>query len=200
MRSLLLTLLALAFTALLTSPALAEKGPPKLRQLQTMADELGATAELSKDAWTAIKVADRCATQDLNWERAMEPEQQTPIDAMFELLASGVVCWQGAEKKAGKVAEEQPRIAEFVGARARYVEMIRGYYDGFRAKAVGDLNQACKRFKVAVAQAAAGVEAGHGLADRFDQVENKTLALTIDQKIAAVAELITSEYANQKCD
>ncbi len=34
MRSVLLTLLALALTALLTSPALAAKGPPKLKQLQ----------------------------------------------------------------------------------------------------------------------------------------------------------------------
>ncbi len=200
MRSPLTFLLAAVLAASLATPALAAKGPPKLKLLQPLADELGSAAALTDDGWKAIKAVDQCAVQDLNWERAMAPEQMTPIDSMFELLASGVVCWQGAEKKAAKVATEQPRLAELAAARARYVEMVRGYYDGFRAKAAGDNNQTCKRFKVAVNQAAAAVGASRGLVDRFDQVENKTVALTVDQKIAAFAELITSEYANQKCD
>lgn len=200
MRSLLLTLLAFALTAAVVTPALAAKGPPKLKQLQSLADEFLTEGAVSADAWKALKAADRCANQDLLWERAMEPEQMTPIDEMFELLAAGVVCWQGAEMKAAKLTEEQPRLGEIVAARARYAELVRGYYDAFRAKAVGNLTQTCKRFKVAVAQAAAAVDASHGLLDRFDSVENKTLAMTVDQKIGAVAELVTVEYANQKCD
>lgn len=195
----LLSLCLLAAT-LLAVPAHAKKGPPKLKQLQPLADELGKDKELSDDAWKAIKAADRCANQDLVWERAMEAEQQTPIDEMYELLAGGVTCWQTAEKKASKVAEEVPRVGKLAAARGRYVEAMRGFYDGFRAKAVGANNQTCKRFKVAVGQAAAAVEATTGLADQFGEVENKKTAMIVEQKAAAIAELIGSEYENQKCD
>lgn len=193
-------LIAVCFLASAASPALAKKGPPKLKQLQGLVDEIGKDKELSDDAWKAIKAADRCANSDLIWERAMEPEQQTPIDMMFEQLASGVTCWQGAEKKAAKAAEELPRLSAFVVARARYVEAMRGFYDAFRAKAVGDINQTCKRFRVAVTQAAAAVESSEGLQDKFGEVDNKTLALTIEQKSAGIAGVISSEYENQNCN
>ena len=193
-------LLAIALAAGAVTPALAAKGPPKLKLLQPLADELAAGGELSDDGWKAIKAADRCAEQDQGWERAMAPEQQTGIDVMFELLASGVVCWQGAEKKAGKVAAELPRLSLYVTASARYVESMRGFYDAYRAKAVGDNNQTCKRFKVAVTQGAAAVESSAGLQDHFGEAENKVLAATVEQKAIGVAGLITAEHEHQQCD
>ena len=33
-------------------------------------------------------------------------ENCEPLTQIYEMLAGAVVCWQGAEKKAGKVAEE----------------------------------------------------------------------------------------------
>ncbi|MCO4772804.1 MAG: hypothetical protein KDA24_22420 [Deltaproteobacteria bacterium] len=186
------------FALLLAVPASAEKGPPKLKQLTPMLVDLGEAP--SDEALKAIKVADRCAKADRTWMRAMEPEQQVGIDELHELLAAPVTCWQGAAKKGAKAGDSYAPILKYVEAQALYVQTLRAYIFALQAKYIGDRLNSCKRFKLAIKEAAAATSSTEGVVDGFTNVEAKTLAAQQSQNIVGMGATIADEFSTQKCD
>ena len=186
------------FAVCIAGPAAAEKGPPKLRVLTPMLAELGEAP--SDDALKALKVADRCANQDKTWEQAMRPEQQTGIDAIFELLAAPVTCWQGADKKSAKAGDGFQPVARYVAAQRGYVQAMRAYIFALQARFLGDQLNGCKRFKIAIAESATASTASEGLVEAFSSVEAKTIAATTAQNAMGIAQMITDEYEKMSCN
>lgn len=186
------------FAVCIAGPAAAEKGPPKLKVLTPMLGELGEAP--SDDALKALKVADRCANQDKTWEQAMRPEQQTGIDAIFELLAAPVTCWQGADKKSSKAGDGFQPVARYVAAQRGYVQAMRAYIFALQARFLGDQLNGCKRFKIAIAESATASTASEGLVEAFSSVEAKTIAATTAQNAMGIAQMITDEYEKMSCN
>jgi len=193
-----ITLLAL-LSLLIALPALAAKKEPKpLKQLQPLVDETALVGPVSKDAFKALRYADRCLTSDKNWERAQQ--NQVPINQFYEMLSSAVVCWQTAEKKLGKVGESVVTAGLWVSARARYMEAFRAYVWGVDAKQSGKRNQVCRRLKEATTLAVAANEASSGIVDKFTDANAKGLAMAADQLSEQLGAQIATEFSNQKCD
>jgi hypothetical protein len=179
-------------------PSLAAKGPPKLKELGPMQVELGDA--LSDDSWKGLKAADRCANADRTWMRAMEPEQQNGIDALVEMMAAPVTCWQGAEKKVEKAGDELASVLAYTSAQKHYVESLRAYLFAVQAKVMGDQLNGCKRFKLAIVEAAEATTATEGLVERFTSVESKTLAAQLAENTRGMGATLATEYASLKCD
>lgn len=182
----------------LAAPASAEKGPPKLKMIGSMQAELG--DDLSADTWKALKAADRCANSDKTWLNAMRSEQLTGLDSLYEMMASPVTCWQNAEKKAAKAGDQIGAVATYVTAQKHYVQTMRAYVWALQAKALGDQLSGCKRFRVAISEAADGVTASEGLLDMFSSVEAKTLVGQLIENVRGMGATITETYASVKCD
>jgi len=190
--------LTLVLSAAVALPAGAAK-PVKWKMLGPMAAEVGGEA-LADDDLKAMKAADRCANADKTWMRAMEPEQLTGIDELHEMLAAPVTCWSQAAKKAGKASESLAPVAAYAGAQMAYSKTLREYMFALQAKAIGDRLNACKRFKIAIAEAAKATEAVEGVVDGFTTVEAKTIAAEQAQNIKGVVDTVADEFSTQKCN
>jgi len=192
--------LVFLLAAVLLVPASATAKPkdrPKL--LQPLEDELTAKGELSKDLSKLLKVGEFCMSDDKRWDKAMS-DGQTSISIIREMLIDSVVCWQRAEKKAGKLGEAASPAAEYYAARARYMETFRSFIWAIEAKNVQDRLSVCKRLKTAMDEAGAANTAADGLADKFTTEDGKVLALATMQTSKGLGEQITDEYANQRCE
>ena len=197
-RRLLLSLLAVSL--LLPGFALAKKKTPKPLVLEPIAAELRVGgAELSKNQTKALKVAGRCLQDDALWARALENRE--PLTQIYEMLSGSVVCWQGAEKKAGKVSEEFGAAKSFITARARYIETLRSFYFalGEKFRAGADHDRLCDRLRTAVGEAAAANSIGADLQQKFNGDGAKLLAAQLDADIRGIGEQVAAEFKNQKC-
>lgn len=192
------TLAVLLLASAIALPAGAAK-PVKWKELGPMAAEVGGEA-LADDDLKAMKAADRCANADKTWMRAMEPEQQTGIDMLHEMLAAPVTCWSGAAKKASKASEAFAPVGAYATAQEAYAKTLREYIFALQAKYIGDRLSACKRFKVAIAEAATASQAVEGVIDGFTSTEAKTIAAVQAQNIKGMVDTIADEFATQKCD
>jgi len=185
---------------LLPASALAKKKTPKPLVLEGLAADLrAASGELASDQLKALKVAGRCVQDDRIWAREMENRE--PVTQTYETLAGAVVCWQGAEKKAGKVGDSFAAATRFVAARARYVETLRSFYfaltEKFRTGADGQ--RLCDRLKVALGEAGAANGLGADLAAAFTDEGAKTMAAQLDADIKHWGEVVAAEFKHQKC-
>ena len=193
-------LFSLSIALLLPGLAVAKKKAPKPLVLEPIAVDLRVDgAELSKDQLKALKVAGRCVKDDALWARALENRE--PLTQIYEMLAGAVVCWQGAEKRAGKVAEEFSAAKSFITARTRYIEMLRSFYFalGEKFRAGADHDRLCDRLRAAVGEAAAANEAASGLIEKFNNDPARQLAAQLDADIRGTGEQVAAEYKNQKC-
>ncbi len=176
----------------------AKKAPKALKFLPALVEEASSKGELSKEAYKALRYADRCLGDDRNWERGMK--NQVPVNETYELLGGAVMCWQTAEKKLTKVGDSLAAPAKWVSARARYIEAFRGYLWGIDAKMSGARAQACRRLREATRQAVLATEASVGLADLFSVESAKALALATEQMSVEMGAVVASEFKNQKCE
>ena len=190
------------FSLLLLVPvsSLAKKKAPKPLVLEGVAaDFRDAAGELAADQVKALKVAGRCVQDDRIWAREMENRE--PVTQTYETLAGAVVCWQGAEKKAGKVEGSFAAATRLIGARARYVETLRSFYfaltEKFRTGADGQ--RLCDRLKVALGEAGAANDLGADLAAVFTNEAAKTMAAQLDADIKHWGEVVAAEFKHQKC-
>ena len=196
-----ITVLLVALTLLLPAAALAKK-PVKRKAmvLDPLGVEIAARAEFTDDLWKTLRVADRCLDGDKNWVREQErPGTNVPVNSIYELLSSSVVCWQGAEKKALKAGEPFGPVAVWVAARARYIEAYRSFMWAIVAKLDGDRSGVCRRMETAKEEGAAAIRAAAGLADLFDSTDAKAMGLQLDQEAQAMGVMIEDEYRHQKC-
>jgi hypothetical protein len=190
------------FSLLLLPPAsaLAKKKAPKPLVLEGVAaDFRDAAGELAADQTKALKVAGRCVQDDRIWAREMENRE--PVTQTYETLAGAVVCWQGAEKKAGKLGDSFAAATRFIAARARYVETLRSFYfaltEKFRTGADGQ--RLCDRLTVALGEAGAANELGADLAAAFTNEDAKTMSAQLDADIKHWGEVVATEFKHQKC-
>jgi len=192
--------LALATLSLLfAAPASAGKKAPKpLKHLQSLVEESATAGPLDKDAFKALRYADRCLVSDKQWERAQA--NQVPINQLYEQLSSAVACWQTAEKKMVKTGEPVAVATLWVSARARYIESYRGYLWGIDAKLSGNRYQVCKRLREAARQAAVANEASSGLSEKFTGPVAIVLAAAAEQLSGQLGEVIATEFTHQKCE
>jgi len=177
-----------------------KKKAPKPLVLEALAVELrGQDGELTADQTKALKVAGRCVRDDAIWARAMENRE--PVTQTYETLAGAVVCWQGAEKKAGKLGEEFAAQQRFISARARYIETLRSFYfaltEKFRTGA--DQERLCDRLKVALGEAGQANALGADLASAFTDEGARAMAGQLDADIKHWGELVAGEFKHQKC-
>lgn len=193
--------LLLALALLLPAVAVAKK-PLKRKplMLDPLGVEIAAKAELDDDLWKTLRVADRCLDGDKNWKREQErPGTNVPVNSIYELLSSSVVCWQGAEKKAIKAAEPFAPATPWISARARYIEAYRSFMWAIVAKLEGDRSGVCKRLETAREEASTAVTAASGLADRFDSPEARSMGLQLDQEAQTLSVMVEDEHRHQKC-
>jgi hypothetical protein len=188
---------ALLFTLCLPLSALAAN-PPKIKVLGPLQTELGESAP--DEALKALKAADQCADSDAIWERAAQSEQQTPLNQLYEMLASAVTCWQTAEKKGAAVGDAYAAVQPYVQVKARYVAAMRSFLWSLDAKAEGNLAQTCKRLASAATEAGAAAGAAVGLGDAWTNAEAKTLAAQASGYAKQLAEMVVTERNNQKCE
>lgn len=195
-----LILAVLSLLLLVPAAALAKKRAPKPLVLEALAVDLrDADGELADDQGKALKVAGRCVQDDQRWAREMENRE--PVTQTYETLAGAVVCWQGAEKKAGKLGEPFAAATRFIGARARYVETLRSFYFALteKGRTGADGQRLCDRLEVALGEAGAANDLGAGLATAFTNEDAKTMAAQLDADIKHWGELVATEYKHQKC-
>ena len=197
-----LFLVVLSLTLLLPVAAVAKKKKkaPKPLVLEAIAVDLrGEDGALDDDQRKALKVAGRCVRDDAIWARSIENRE--PVTQTYENLAGAVVCWQGAEKKAGKLGEGFAVAARFITARARYIETLRSFYfaltEKFRTGA--DSERLCDRLKVALGEAGAANAVGADLAAAFTDEGARAMAAQLDADIKHWGELVAQEFKNQKC-
>ena len=143
-----LSALLLALVLLVPAAALAGKKPLKRKtlQLDPLGEEVATRGEFHDDLYKVLRKADRCLDTDATWQR----EQQRPGDAaihpssLYELLASSVVCWQDAEKKAIAAGDVFSPATLWISSRARYMETYRQFVWGIVAKLDGNQTTTCK--------------------------------------------------------
>ena len=196
-----ITVLLVALALLLPAAALAKK-PLKRKPmvLDPLGAEIAARGELTDDLWKVLRVADRCLDGDKNWKREQErPGTNVPVNSIYELLSSSVVCWQGAEKKAGKAGEPFAVVTPWVSARARYIEAYRSFMWAMVAKLESDRSGVCRRLETARTEGAAAITAAAGLADGFESAEAKSMGLQLDQEARGLGVTIEDEYRHQRC-
>lgn len=180
---------------LLLVPALAFAAPKaKVMKLQPLIDEVGASA--SKEALAAVQAAERCLKLDENWEMAQE--QRIPPNQLYELLATAVVCWQGAEKKAGKAADGAPLVA-WTAARARFVESYRSFVWAIDAKVSSNNEHVCKRMKTAQTELAAALAAADKLDGAMQTAAAKGWAAAQAKSTRDFASIFEGEASAQRC-
>jgi len=193
--------LLLSIAVLLVLPATslaAKKKEPKPLVLEPLAAELRASqGELSGDQLKVLKIAGRCLVSDKHWERGQE--NNIPVNQIYELLASSVVCWQGAEKKGAKLGESFAAVNRWMVARARYVECLRSFIWGIDAKLSGDRAQVCRRMKTAIEQSAQASEAAAALQESYSTEGAQALAGQMLAEAKGMAEMVGGEFRNQKC-
>ncbi len=177
-----------------------KKKSPKPLVLEVLATDLRAEdGTLADDHRKALKVAGRCVQDDGIWAREMENRE--PVTQSYETLAGAVVCWQGAEKKAGKLGEPFSTAARFISARARYVETLRSFYfaltEKFRTGADGQ--RLCDRLRIALGEAGQANDLGAGIASAFKNDGARAMAAQLDADIKHWGEVVAAEFKHQKC-
>jgi len=190
----------LSLVLLLPTVALAKKKTPKPLVLEVIAADLrGEDGVLADDQRKVLKIAGRCVRDDGIWSRAMENRE--PVSQTYETLAGAVVCWQGAEKKAGKLGEPFAAAARFIGARARYVETLRSFYFALTEKyrTGADGQRLCDRLKVALGEAGVANALGADLASAFTNQGAKEMSAQLDADIKHWGEVVAGEFKHQKC-
>lgn len=195
MRRILLVLLAAALV-----PALAQGAPKQAKEmlLQPLVDEMKqGDAPLTKGQEVAAKRAEACLKQDANWLRGQRNE--IPLNQLYELLGSAVVCWQGAEKKSASFGEEAAAVLGWTAARARYMESFRSWIWALDAKFANDQRHLCQRLKSASSEGIAALKATDGLAESYSGPTAKALAYQLHNDTKTLAEAISSEVKNQRC-
>ena len=196
-----LTVFLIALALLLPTVAAAKK-PLKRKALvlDPLGVEIAANTEFTDDLWKTLRVADRCLDGDKNWKREQErPGTNVPVNSIYELLSSSVVCWQGAEKKAIKAGEPFATVTPWISARTRYIEAYRSFMWAIVAKLEGDRATVCRRLETAQTEAAAAITAASGLADGFDSTDAKSMGLQLDQEAQGMGAMVEDEYRHQKC-
>lgn len=187
-------------TVLLVPLAASAKKKAKPLVLEPLAADIRAkTGELTTDQTKALRQAGRCLEGDRFWAREME--NRDPVNQTYETLAGAVVCWQGAEKKAGKQDEGFASAKRFIQARTRYVETLRSFYFALTEKlrTGADQGRLCERLSIALGEAGKANELGAGLAEVFQNEEARALAAQLDADIKYWGEGVASEYKHQKC-
>lgn len=189
---------------ILLAPAAALAGKPVKRkpmQLDPLGVEVAAKGEYTDDLYKVLWSANGCLEGDRNWQREQErPGSNVPVYEIYELLSSSVVCWQMAEKKAGKAGDVFAAAAAWIVARARYIEAYRGYMWAIDAKLEGDRSQVCRRLAAATPQVDAAVQAATGLADAFSQPDGKSMGLQLQQESLGLKGQVEDEIRHQKCE
>jgi hypothetical protein len=189
--------------ALLLSAPLAHAGPkqpkqPKPLLLQPLVDEMqpGETP-LTKAQDLAVRRSEACLKQDGNWLRAQE--NQVPVNQLYELLSSAVVCWQGAEKKAAAGGEEAAAVARWTAGRTRYMEAFRSWIWAIDAKISNDQRHICQRLTTASQEGAAAIQAADGLSGFYEGAAARALAMQLAADSKSLAEAVGGEFKNQRC-
>jgi len=193
--------LVVVLALLVPSFAVAKK-PIKRKELllDALGEELAAKGEYTDEMYIVIRKASGCLDSDRNWEREQErPGDNTPITQIYEMLASSVVCWQGAEKKAQKAGETLEPATAWISARARYIEGYREFINGIHAKLEGDRVRTCKRLFTARDLSEAAVGAAAGLADKFETPAGQAMGAQMDTEAKALKGMVLSEIEHQKC-
>jgi len=190
----------LSLALMMPAAAMAKKKTPKPLVLEVLAADLrGEDGALSDEHRKVLKVAGRCVRDDGIWAREMENRE--PVTQTYETLAGSVVCWQGAEKKAGKLGEDFAAAGRFITARARYVETLRSFYfaltEKFRTGADGE--RLCDRLKTALGEAGAANAVGADLAAAFRDEGARAMSAQLDADIKHWGELVAGEFKHQKC-
>ncbi len=196
-----------ALALLVPVAAVAGKKPMKRKalDLDPLGAEIQATAgtfDADDEQYKALRKADRCLDQDRTWQR----EQEVPGDAritvnqLYELLNGSVVCWQEAEKKAGKMGEGFVPATSWIAARARYMEAYKQFIWGISAKADGDRKKTCDRLVDAAGMVPAAVAAAEPLADSYQTAGAQALGNQAVAEAHILREMVTAEVANQKCN
>ncbi|MCP4869725.1 MAG: hypothetical protein GY898_13510 [Proteobacteria bacterium] len=199
-----LSALLLALALLVPAAAMAGKKPMKRKalQLDPLGEEVAARGEYTDDLYKVVRKADRCLATDTTWQR----EQERPGDAaihpssLYEMLASSVVCWQEAEKKALAAGEIFAPSAAWISARARYMEAYRQFVWAIVAKLDGNQTTTCKRLVESVAMTNTARDAATGLADRFTVASAQALGAQADSEAQALTGMILGEAEAQKCN
>ena len=197
MRRISLSLVALAL-ALVSAQADAVPKAAKEMLLQPLVDEMKQGDEpLTKEQEIAAKRAEACLKQDGNWLRGQQNE--IPLNQLYELLGSAVVCWQAAEKKTGTFGEPAAAVHAWTAARTRYMECFRGWVWALDAKMSNDPRHVCKRLKAASSAGAAALVASDGLAEKYKSPTAKALAYQLQNDSKTLGEAVASEIKNQRC-
>lgn len=193
---------AVLVLALLVPSFAVAKKPIKRKELtlDAIGVELEARGEYTDDMYVALRKASGCLDSDRNWEREQErPGDNTSITDIYEMLASSVVCWQGAEKKAQKLGEPFAPATAWISARARYIESYREFINGMHAKMEGNRVHVCTRLKTALDLSDLARGAASGLADKFQTPGGQALGAQADTEAQALRGMVLSEYEHQKC-
>jgi hypothetical protein len=196
-------LVLLLVTVALLVPAVAVAKKPLKRKaltLDPLGEEVAAAGEYTDDLYKVMRTADKCLDGDKNWKREQErPTDSLPVNQIYELLSSSVVCWQGAEKKAGKAGEIFAPASTWITARARYIEAYRSFLWAIVAKLEGDRVNVCRRLKTAMDEGLIAKQTASGLADGFAGTDAKSMGLQLDQEAQLLMAQIEDEYKHQKC-
>jgi len=197
-RSLLLALLGLGLLLPVSSDAREMKRKPLL--LDGLGEELAAKGEYTDDMYKGLKKADACLKADAHWEREQSrPGSNIPINQIYETLASAVVCWQGAEKKAQKLGDDFAPVTRWVTARTRYIESYRSFVWSLDAKMSGDRAQVCRRLGTAKEQTEAATAAAADLASTYTTPLAQALGAQLDSEAQGLRQIVGDEFLNQKC-
>lgn len=186
-----------AFVLLAATVAIAAPKPPKLLKLQPFADDLGTKGELSEDTWKALKAVDSCLRDDGLWSSSGEGRTANQI---YELAASGVLCWQGASKKVQRAGEQAAPLQRWTDARMKYVEAFRQYIWGIDAKLEGDRKATCTRLIDAARLSGEAQVLAEGLAAAWTLPDAQALATWLDGETRGLGQTISAEAKSQKCE
>jgi hypothetical protein len=183
--------------------AQAGKKPMKRKplQLDPLGEEVATRGEYTDDLYKALRKADRCLDTDRNWQRDQERPGDSRIspNSLYELLASSVVCWQEAEKKALAQGEVFAPAALWISARARYIETYRQFVWAISAKMDGDYGKTCRRLAEATELLGDTQSSAKGMAEKYTLPGAQALGAQADAEAEALAGMVLSEVSVQKC-
>ncbi len=166
--SLLLTLVLASWAVGGTAHAKKAKVDP----FAAFNEELLQTTGLDEDGEKALKMMGKCNGFDIKWQRQLQDPHSYSLWDTDELLRTSIACWEKVEKKH---ATGNENVDEWVDAWHKFLQGAEMWVWSRIAKQEGDVDNYCKRLKMAEEKLAL-VGAEHGtLHSKFTTAEAKDL-------------------------